>query len=73
MSDKKPEQIAAEMTVLDIVGQYPATEAVFHSYDEQAGECVCCQMLFESVQDAAQKYNLNLAELLTKLNAAVNE
>jgi len=73
MSDKKPEPIAADMTVLDIVGQYPATEAVFHSYDEQAGECVCCQMLFESVQDVAQKYNFKLAEVLTKLNAAANE
>lgn len=57
------------MTVLDIVSEYPATEAVFKSYDEQVGECLCCQMLFESVQQVSKKYNLDLNEFLGKLNS----
>jgi len=71
MSGKKTQQIIAEMTVLDIVSKYPATEAVFKSYDEQTGECICCQMLFESVQQVTEKYNLDLDGLLGKLNSVL--
>lgn len=70
MSYKETEKIAAGLTVLDIVSEYPATEAVFKSYDERVGECVCCQRLFETVQQVAEKYKLDLTELLAKLNAA---
>ncbi len=45
MDGKKIQQITADMTVLDIVSQYPATETIFKSYDEQVGECICCQIL----------------------------
>ena len=70
MSRKETEKISAELTVLDIVSEYPETEAVFKSYDEQVRECICCQGLFETVQQVAEKYKLNLAELLAKLNAS---
>jgi len=63
--------ITADMTVLDIVSQYPQTENIFHSYDDQVGECLCCQMLFETIEDVAEKYNLELSLLLAKLNGAV--
>ena len=69
MSSKKPEQIAAEMTVLDVVSQYPATEAVFKSYDKKAGVCICCQMLFETILRVTETYNLDLTELLENLNS----
>ncbi len=62
--------IAANMTVLDIVRAYPKTEVVFRSYDDQAGECICCQGLFETVQQIAEKYHLDLSELLEKLKSA---
>jgi iron-sulfur cluster repair protein YtfE (RIC family) len=68
---KEGQNISANMTVLDVVSEYPGTEAVFRSYDEQVGKCICCQMLFEPVQRVAGKYNLNLSELLAKLNQAV--
>jgi hypothetical protein len=59
------------MTVLDVVSRYRETEAVFKRYDEQAGECICCQALFESVQDVAKKYHLDLTELLADLESVV--
>ncbi len=62
------QQISAEMTVLDIVSTFPESEAIFRSYDQQVGECICCQSLFETVQQVAEKYQLDLADLLTKLN-----
>jgi hypothetical protein len=73
MSSTKKKQITADMTLLDIVSEYPATEAVFKSYDKQVGECICCQMLFEPVQQVTEKYNLDLSEVLGKLNSAFNK
>lgn len=64
------EQIRPEMTVLDVVSKYRQTEAVFKQYDQQAGECICCQALFESLQDMAARYRLDLERLLSDLNKA---
>jgi iron-sulfur cluster repair protein YtfE (RIC family) len=71
MNRKEVKLISADMTMLDIVSAYPGTEAVFRSYDENAEECICCRMLFETVQQIAEKYKLDLSKLLAKLNAAV--
>ena len=62
------QQIGPEMTVLDVVSKYRHTEAVFKQYDQQAGECICCQALFESLQDMATRYRLDLERLLSDLN-----
>jgi len=69
MSDtKKP--IHPEMTVLDVVSLHRGTETVFKRYDAKAGECICCQALFESLKDVAEKYDLDLARLLVDLEKA---
>ncbi len=70
MSDTK-NLIHPEMTVLDVVSRYRQTEAVFKRYDTQAGECICCQALFESLRDVAEKYHLDLKELLTDLESVM--
>ena len=62
--------IHPEMTVLDVVSRYRKTEAVFKRYDAEAGECICCQSLFESLREVAEKYHLDLKELLEDLEAA---
>ena len=71
MADSKA-RIHPGMTVLDVVSRYRETEAVFKQYDARAGECICCQALFDSVQDVAEKYHLDLAELLTDLESAID-
>ena len=68
MSDNPP-PIQPHMTVLDIISSHRRTEAVFKSYDDRAGECICCQALFESLRDVAKKYNLDLNKLLAELEA----
>ncbi|MFK5925838.1 MAG: hypothetical protein QM483_04315 [Desulfuromusa sp.] len=68
---REEKKISVNMTVLDIVSSYPGTEVIFKSYDERVGECICCQRLFETVQQVAEEYDLNLLELLEKLNSAV--
>ena len=64
--------IHPEMTVLNVVSKHRETEAVFKRYDEQAGECICCQALFEPLKNVATKYNLDLKKLITDLEAAAD-
>jgi hypothetical protein len=63
--------IRAEMTILDVVSRYRQTEAVFTKYDEKAGVCLCCEALFDPLQEIAERYGLNLEKLLADLNSAV--
>ncbi|MBC2714763.1 MAG: hypothetical protein HF978_05570 [Desulfobacteraceae bacterium] len=67
---KKPE-ITPEMTVLDIVSQYRETEVVFKQYDEPAGECICCNALFETLAAVAKKYDLNIQRMLDDLESVI--
>ena len=66
---EKTKSIHAGMTVLDVVSKYKQTEAVFKKYDEQAGVCICCEALFESIKDVAAKYGLDLEGLLADLES----
>lgn len=68
-SDERP-FIDADMTVLDVVSRYQQTEAVFRQYDEKAGVCLCCHALFDSLQEVADKYGLDLDRLLADLELA---
>jgi hypothetical protein len=68
----KAHLIHQEMTVLDIISRYRQTEAVFKQYDERAGECICCQALFEPLRNIATKYGLDLKKLMTDLEAAAD-
>lgn len=63
-------KIDKEMTVLDIVSRYRETEAVFKAYDAQAGECICCHSLFDSLDDISLRYRLDLDRLISDLEAA---
>lgn len=75
MTDK-PENISSNrtirpgMTVLDIVSTYSATQAVFKRWDARAGECICCNALFEPLGTLAEKYNLDLSALVQDLKKA---
>lgn len=64
--------VHAEMTLLDLLSEYPATEAVIKSYDDQVGICICCELLFEPLQVVAEQCNLDLAQLLAELNQVVS-
>ncbi len=66
MTNKK-QHIYPEMTVLDVVSRYRKTEAVFKKYDELAGECICCQALFDPIKKVAERYGLDLERLLADL------
>ena len=65
-------KIHPEMTVLDIIHMHRQTEFVFRRYDKQAGTCICCNALFETLEEVAEKYNLGLKGLLLELQAVVS-
>jgi len=66
---KKGRHILPEMTVLDVVSRYRGSEAIFEKYDEQAGVCICCNALFETLRDVAERYGIDLERLLKELDA----
>ncbi len=70
MDKQHAARISADMTLLEILSDHPTTEAVFRSYDERAGVCICCEMLFASVHQLAEEYGLDLTKLLADLDAA---
>lgn len=70
MQNRKRE-INPEESVLDVISKCRRTEAVFRQYDKYAGECICCQALFESIRDVAEKYGLDMEKLMDDLNATV--
>jgi hypothetical protein len=64
--------IDSRMTVLDAVSRHRATEAVFKAWDDRAGVCICCQALFDPIWQVADRYGLNLDQLMAELNFAAS-
>ncbi len=73
MDSMEDRHINPDMTVLEVIERYRETEAVFRKYDEQAGVCLCCQALFETLAVVAEKYRLNLEQFLLDLEDAISQ
>ena len=63
--------ITPHTTVLDIVAKTRTTETIFRSYDKAAGECVLCNALFDTLENLASRYHLDLPHLLSRLRQEV--
>ncbi|HML54105.1 MAG TPA: hypothetical protein PKC79_08410 [Solidesulfovibrio magneticus] len=68
MSDFDP----AKTTVLDLVAAHPAVEAVFRRYDAQAGCCILCEALFDTVAELAAQRGLDATALTHDLSQAID-
>jgi hypothetical protein len=69
VSSKEEKHIILEMTILDVVSRYRGSETIFKKYDEQGGVCICCQALFKTLREVAEKYGIDLGQLLAELEA----
>lgn len=69
----KTGKILAEMTVLDVVSTFRGIEQAFAKYDQQAGTCICCQALFDPLEEVAEKFDLDLDGMIGDLEAAASE
>ena len=61
--------VTPDMTLLDVMFQWRSSEEIFKAYENQAGTCLRCHALFDTLAEAAEKYHLDLAQLLADLNA----
>ncbi len=59
--------ITAKMNLLEIVETIPRAEEIIRQYDEEAGCCLLCSNLFDSLEDVARTYSLDLNQILAKL------
>lgn len=55
------------MTLLDVLSRCRQSEAVFRRYEAQAEACLCCEALFDTLEQVAEKYHLDLGRLLDDL------
>ncbi|MDY0269243.1 hypothetical protein [Trichloromonas sp.] len=60
--------INKDQTVLDILSRYEQTIDVFRKYDHAAQACICCEALFETLENLSARYGLDLNGLLNDLN-----
>jgi len=65
--DSQDTKINKDMTLLDILYQYKGIDSVFKRYDDAAGECICCNSLFDSLEEMCSKYRLDLIQLMDDL------
>jgi hypothetical protein len=64
--------ISKDEEVLSVMEQHPATQAVFEGYDAQAGECICCNALFQTIEEVAAKYSLDVEVFPEDINRAAS-
>lgn len=55
------------MTLLDIVSRLPTTETVFRLYDEKVGGCLCGTCLFDTVEEIAARFGLDLTGMIQEI------
>jgi hypothetical protein len=59
--------ITPDMSLLEIVELSPQSEDIFHQYDDEAGCCLICNNLFDSLDKVTRTYSLNLDQILARL------
>ena len=62
--------ILPNMTVLEVIQQHRSTEAVFKALEAETGHCICCEALFDPLEQVARQYSLDLADLKARLEKA---
>ncbi len=66
-------QLTPDTTVLELVEYHPETEKVFERYTRRLGICICCEALFCSLREVAKRYELELEELMARLDSVMEE
>jgi hypothetical protein len=65
--------ITPGMTILDIVSQHRETEKVFKRWEAELGGCLCCEGLFLTLGEAADRYGFDLNRALADLQALLRQ
>jgi len=70
---EKAASITSEMTLLEIIRQYPETLKIFKTLEAETGVCVCCQALFLPLGEAAQQFSFDADEVLGKIKTEIDQ
>jgi len=57
-----------EDILLDVLDHHPGAMEIMREYEEQTGHCICCEMLFATLEEIAGHYRLDLALLMQRLD-----
>ncbi len=60
-----------DASLLELAEAYPGIKEVLDRYNLQAGECILCYSLFETLGDVIKKYGLDEKKLLNEVVALV--
>ncbi len=63
--------LSPDLTLLEVLSRWRRTEAVFRRFEAEAGVCLLCHALFDTLAEAAAKYGLDLDRLLLELRGEV--
>lgn len=63
--------VTTETTVLELVELCPETELVFKHYTRRIGICICCDALFCTLSEVAERYEIDIDELMRRLNSVM--
>lgn len=61
--------IKKDMILLDLVERYPQTEDYFRTINKE--KCILCYNLFDSLEDIAEEFNLNLYGFLEAIESQI--
>lgn len=62
--------ISKDGVILEVVEKHPGMEDVFRNYNDIAGKCTMCHNLFDTLEEFTNIYDIDLDDLITKLNRA---
>ncbi len=65
--------VTTDMTILDIISQYPGTEKIFKKLETETGVCVCCQALYVPLQEAATQFGFDADQVLANIKAEIDQ
>jgi hypothetical protein len=64
-------ELTQDTTVLELVEFHPETEVIFDQYTKKIGICICCEALFCTLNEVSRRYEIDIDELLNRLNSVM--
>lgn len=63
--------VTLQTSMLELLELHPETEAVFEQYTRRIGICICCEALFCTIGEVANRYEIESDELISRLESVL--
>lgn len=64
---KSVEPITREMTLLDLISDYPEKEEFFREIQEKTGVCILCNYLFSSLEEIGSIFQIPIEKWIREI------